>query len=86
MRIDEAAHACSVRRTRIAALRDLTVQTQTGDLSIPNWAVTFDHKLKDILEARDTRALLELWPNSDDARRAHPTPDHFLPAVYKHMR
>jgi 4,5-DOPA dioxygenase extradiol len=63
-------------------LRDIMVRMQTGDLSIPNWAAKFDRKLKDILEARDTQALLELWPNSDDARRAHPTPDHFLPIIY----
>src|SRR5215471_13877174 len=63
-------------------LRDLMVRMQTGDLSIPNWAANFDRRLKDILEVRDTKALLELWPNSDDARRAHPTPDHFLPIIY----
>jgi hypothetical protein len=46
------------------------------------FTVNCDRRLKHILEVRDAQALLELWPNSDDARRAHPTRDHFLPIIY----
>jgi 4,5-DOPA dioxygenase extradiol len=53
-----------------------------GDASTPEWAKNFDGRLKEILIARDTNALLELWPVSEDARRSHPMPDHFLPIVY----
>jgi 4,5-DOPA dioxygenase extradiol len=63
-------------------LRDLMVRMQTGDTAVPAWARNFDEQLKGILTRRDTEALLRLWPDSDDARRAHPTPDHFLPLVY----
>ena len=58
------------------------MRLQADTLSTPDWASRFDERLKEILVARDTKALVELWPGSDDARRAHPTPDHFLPIVY----
>lgn len=63
-------------------LRDLMMRMQSGDSTIPDWARNFDERLKDILLRRDTPALLALWPSEGDARRAHPTPDHFLPVVY----
>ena len=63
-------------------LRDLMMRMQTGDTTVPDWARRFDERLKEILMKRDTKALAELWPTSDDARRSHPTPDHFLPIVY----
>jgi 4,5-DOPA dioxygenase extradiol len=62
-------------------LRDL-MRMQIGDTTVPDWALRFDGRLKEILVTRDTKALVELWPASDDARRSHPTPDHFLPIVY----
>jgi 4,5-DOPA dioxygenase extradiol len=88
----ERTHARPVRRARLTSfigsgnvthnLRDLMIRMQTGDTVIPDWAVRFDERLTGILTARDTKALLELWPASDDARRSHPTPDHFLPVIY----
>ena len=63
-------------------LRDLMMRVQMGEVAIPDWAKRFDDRLKEILIAHDTAALLDLWPKSDDARRSHPTPDHFLPVIY----
>ena len=63
-------------------LRDLMLRMQMGDRAVPAWARNFDERLKEILVSRDSKALVELWPASDDARRSHPTPDHFLPIVY----
>jgi 4,5-DOPA dioxygenase extradiol len=63
-------------------LRDLMLRMQAGDPTIPDWSRNFDERLKEILSHRDTQALLDLWPSADDARRAHPTPDHFIPIVY----
>ncbi len=63
-------------------LRDLMIRTQTGDMTVPTWARNFDEQLANILIKRDTKALLEFWPTSDEARRSHPTPDHFLPIIY----
>jgi 4,5-DOPA dioxygenase extradiol len=63
-------------------LRDLMFRMQTGDTVVPEWAHRFDERLKEILVARDEKALVQLWPASDDARRSHPMPDHFLPIVY----
>jgi 4,5-DOPA dioxygenase extradiol len=63
-------------------LRDLMMRMQAGDQTVPDWSRNFDERLKQILLNRDTNALLDLWPNFEDARRAHPTPDHFLPIVY----
>src|SRR5262249_17285503 len=63
-------------------LRDLMLRVQTGDTVVPDWARHFDDRLADILTSRDTKAMISLWPNWDDARRSHPSPDHFLPVVY----
>jgi 4,5-DOPA dioxygenase extradiol len=65
-------------------LRDMMMRMRAGDATIPDWAKRFDDRLKEILTTRDKAALLELWPKSDDARRAHPTPDHFLPVIYSY--
>src|SRR5262249_2671899 len=54
-------------------LRDLMLRMQTGDAVVPDWARRFDDRLKEILVARDTDALVKLWPTFDDARRSHPT-------------
>jgi 4,5-DOPA dioxygenase extradiol len=47
----------------------------------PSWAVRFDADIARALEQRDvgflTRAL-----DSDTGRRAHPSPDHYLPLLY----
>ena len=63
-------------------LRDLMLRTQSGDTAVPDWAHRFDEQLKQVLLNRDTMGLVDLWPASGDARRSHPTPDHFLPIVY----
>jgi 4,5-DOPA dioxygenase extradiol len=63
-------------------LRDFMTRSQAGDESIPDWAKRFDDRLRDILLARDTKALLDLWPLSEDARHSHPSPEHFLPIIY----
>jgi len=59
-------------------LRDLMY---SGD-SAPAWAVRFDKAVKESVESHDDKRLLDLWPGSEDARLAHPTPEHFLPIIY----
>jgi 4,5-DOPA dioxygenase extradiol len=44
----------------------------------PAWAQRFDDWLAETLAAGDTKALLD-WERAPDARRAHPSEDHFLP-------
>ena len=44
----------------------------------PDWAKRFDHWLATAVEAGDTEALLD-WERAPEARRAHPSEDHFLP-------
>lgn len=63
-------------------LRDAFRQMQSGTSDTPEWAKRFDETVADALERRDTEALLSCWPDSDDGRLAHPTPDHWLPLVY----
>ena len=63
-------------------LRDLMMRMQMNDSSVPDWSRNFDERLREILVSRDTKSLVEFWPASEDARRSHPTPDHFLPIVY----
>lgn len=63
-------------------LRDAFARKQAGSEETPDWALGFDGAVKDILVQRDTEALLSVWPDTDDGREAHPTPDHWLPLVY----
>jgi len=44
----------------------------------PDWAKRFDDWLATAVEAGDTQALLD-WERAPEARRAHPSEDHFLP-------
>ena len=44
----------------------------------PAWAREFDDWLATTIAAGDTEALLD-WEKSPEARRAHPSEDHFLP-------
>ena len=46
--------------------------------STPGWAKRFDDWLAMAIEAGDTQALLD-WERAPEARRAHPSEDHFLP-------
>lgn len=63
-------------------LRDAFGRMRTGALETPDWAQRFDGTVKDILNQRDTDALLSVWPDSSDGQQAHPTPDHWLPLIY----
>jgi len=47
-----------------------------------DWAVDFDARLTKMIEERDFRAVAETAPRLASARYAHPTPEHFLPALY----
>lgn len=53
----------------------------TGGREQPDWAVRFDRDVATALEQRDT-AFLTRALESDDGRRAHPSPDHYLPLLY----
>lgn len=63
-------------------LPDAFARMRTGDTATPDWARRFDDAVANLAERRDTAALAALWPDGPDARRSHPSPDHFLPLVY----
>ncbi len=63
-------------------LRDAFGRMQTGSTETPPWARRFDARVAEALVQRDTTALLSAWPDSDDGRLAHPSPDHWLPLIY----
>ncbi|HLQ38670.1 MAG TPA: 4,5-DOPA dioxygenase extradiol [Planctomycetota bacterium] len=63
-------------------LRDAFTRMQRGDTTTPVWAARFDQALVEALRARDTAALLRLWPDTADGKLSHPTPDHWLPMLY----
>jgi 4,5-DOPA dioxygenase extradiol len=65
-------------------LRDAFGRMQRGDATTPDWAARFDATVVATLRARDTKGLLSLWPDTEDGRRSHPTPDHWLPLIYAH--
>jgi 4,5-DOPA dioxygenase extradiol len=46
------------------------------------WAQTFDTWLKEKLVARDDRALIEDFRNSEEGKRSVPTTEHYLPLLY----
>jgi 4,5-DOPA dioxygenase extradiol len=47
-----------------------------------DWAVRFDREVRTRIEARDHDALIRYDALGDDARRAVPTPEHYLPLLY----
>jgi 4,5-DOPA dioxygenase extradiol len=63
-------------------LRDAFGRMRSGSKATPDWASRFDRTVADVVSQHDSRALVELWPGTDDGRLAHPTPDHFLPLLY----
>lgn len=65
-------------------LRDAFMRMKSGQTDTPDWAQRFDEAAAAAVVARDANGLLALWPDSTDGRRAHPTPDHWLPLLYAH--
>ena len=63
-------------------LREAFRRMRDGDPSVPEVSRRFDEAVKRALVGRDTERLVALWPGSDDGRRNHPTPDHWLPLLY----
>ena len=48
----------------------------------PSWARQFDNAVTDAVSGRDDPVLASLWPDTENGRLAHPTPDHFFPLLY----
>lgn len=63
-------------------LRDAFRRMQARSTDTPDWAQRFDETVKRAVTQHDTKKLLSLWPESDDGRLSHPTPDHWLPLIY----
>jgi 4,5-DOPA dioxygenase extradiol len=63
-------------------LRDAIGRMQTGSTETPGWARQFDATVATVVSQRDTAALLTRWPDTEEGRLAHPTPDHWLPLIY----
>lgn len=63
-------------------LADAFRQMRFGSATTPEWASRFDESVKRALLAHDIETLLSLYPETADARLAHPTPDHWLPLIY----
>ena len=55
---------------------------QSGTAVTPDWARRFDHAVKQAVLQYDINTLLSIWPDTIDAQRAHPTPEHWLPLIY----
>lgn len=53
----------------------------SGRIETPDWAARFDADVSKALAQRDG-AFLARALAGDDGRRAHPTPDHYLPLLY----
>lgn len=63
-------------------LRDAFGRMRTGSTETPDWARTFDAEVAQRLAERDTAGLLAAGTDTELGRRAHPTPDHWLPLIY----
>jgi 4,5-DOPA dioxygenase extradiol len=62
-------------------LGDAFRRMRSGRLETANWAAAFDGAVVEALEKNDTPGLARLI-ESPEGRRAHPTPDHYLPLLY----
>jgi 4,5-DOPA dioxygenase extradiol len=63
-------------------LREAFRRMRDGDSLAPESSRRFDEAVKRSLLDRDMERLVGLWPGTDDGRRNHPTPDHWLPLLY----
>lgn len=63
-------------------LRDAFGRMKSRSTETPDWARRYDDTVKQAITQHDTRALIDLWPDSENGRVAHPTPDHWLPLIY----
>lgn len=91
----DAAYHLDLGR-RLAPLRDQGVliigsgnlvhnlHTLSWDGTAPalDWALRFNHSMRDCLLANDRAQLLNAMTADPDARLAVPTPEHFLPLLY----
>jgi len=62
-------------------LGDAFGRSRAGDVTTPGWATEFDAAVARGLDAHDAPALAALV-ESPEGRKAHPTPEHFLPLLY----
>jgi 4,5-DOPA dioxygenase extradiol len=62
-------------------LRDAFSRMRRGDQTTPDWAARFDADAARAFEARDEEWLIRALDTAD-GRRAHPTAEHWLPALY----
>ncbi len=63
-------------------LRDAFTRMRSGNHDTPDWARRFDDAVKQATLQHDAQTILSLWPDTDDGRLAHPSPDHWLPLLY----
>jgi 4,5-DOPA dioxygenase extradiol len=62
-------------------LRYAIMHYQSGDVSLPDWAASFDRDVAHALEQHDGKFLADTV-RSDAGRMSHPTLDHYLPLLY----
>lgn len=62
-------------------LGDAVSRMRSDDAAAPVWASAFDAAVVSALEERDTDVLARLI-ETPEGRKAHPSPDHFLPLLY----
>ncbi len=62
-------------------LGDAFGRMRSGDVTTPAWAAEFDGAVVRGLQAKDPGALARLI-ESPEGRKAHPTPEHYLPLLY----
>lgn len=63
-------------------LRDAFTQLRSGRSFTPDWARQFDEDVAEAIRQHDGDAMVNLWPNTENGRMSHPTPDHWLPLLY----
>jgi 4,5-DOPA dioxygenase extradiol len=89
--VDLARSLRALRRERVLVmgsgnvthdLREAFRRMRDGDPSTPEVSRRFDEAVRAALVDRDTDRLVGLWPGTEDGRRNHPTPDHWLPLLY----
>ncbi|SYZ72267.1 putative enzyme [Candidatus Zixiibacteriota bacterium] len=62
-------------------LRYAMMHLYNNDLSLPDWAASFDAEMADALVRHDDGYLKKALERSN-GKMSHPTPDHFLPLLY----